>query len=148
MGRGWRARGGEEGGGRPRHTPSEWDAASELPGSVYFVPDRLWGFDAAGRTDHPGVCVEYVERSLHAMMLKGTDADSPRVARLPRAYVIVAPDDDNGLGKPTAFELSLRRLSSRHVVLMHQDRRAGSVGAEVLERMRAELRRVFARRRR
>lgn len=33
------------------------DPGTELPGTIYAVPDRWWGFHAVGREDHPGACI-------------------------------------------------------------------------------------------
>ncbi|MDA1055123.1 MAG: hypothetical protein O3C40_32275 [Planctomycetota bacterium] len=54
------------------------DAERELPGSVYQVPDKMWGFDAVGRIEHPGACTACDVHKRQAVLLKGTDAEGAR----------------------------------------------------------------------
>ena len=120
----------------------QFDVAKELPRSVYRVPDGIWGFHAEGRMEHPGVCVSVNPQSGTAFMLKGTDAQRA-VARW-RTYVVVNPDATNRLSKPTAFALEPRRFRIRKIVLLHHDRKIGSLASADFERLQSELRRVFS----
>lgn len=47
------------------------DSLADLPGTVFFVPDRWWGFETPGGRDHPGVCIA-TDGTARATMLKGS----------------------------------------------------------------------------
>jgi len=115
--------------------------ASHVEGSIYFVRDRAWGFVAPGREDHPGLCLYYDPESRWGTFLKGTDVGARH-----RAIIEIAPTTLNGLSKPTAFELVVRRIPRRLVELMHNSRRLiGRVEPQELEWIRGEMIRLFGR---
>src|SRR5262245_60600205 len=55
-----------------------FDADKDLPGAVFMVPNRHWGFESASSEDHPGACAHYSERVREAILVKGTDAENVR----------------------------------------------------------------------
>jgi hypothetical protein len=107
-----------------------WDDAEESPplvpvvleleGSVYMVPDRIWGIQAEGREDHPGACVRCDLVARLTFLNKGTDVRSARPSRF--LYVTVEPSPQNGLSKPTAFALDPRRVRLHVLRCLHQGR--------------------------
>ncbi len=100
--------------------PAQVPVAEELEGSVYMVPDRLWGFRAEGREHHPGTCVRCDVPARLAFLFKGTDLASARPDRF--LYVSVEPSPQNGLAKPTAFALDPRRIRLHVLRNLHQGR--------------------------
>ena len=112
----------------------------ELIGHLYRVPDKWWGFEAYGRVEHPGACVGYDRRGVHVTMLKGTD---PKSARYEHVHVLVDASDSNGLSKQTAFQIQPRTFRARRVALLYPERFLGSLSSKDLERMQAELIRLF-----
>ena len=116
------------------------DATSELPGSVYMVPDKFWGFQAVGRVEHPGICTQCDIPATVATLLKGTDANRIRGAH---GYWITAATQSNGLKKSTAFQLQPRRFPLRRVLLMHENRRVGRLEDNELRQLQRELERLF-----
>ena len=112
----------------------------DLAGDLFQVPDKWWGFEAFGRSDHPGACVGYVPPGYNVTMLKGTD---PRAARYDEEHVLVKNDGTNGLLKPTSFAIKPRPFSARRIALLADDR-IGQLSPTDLHRMRSELVRLFA----
>jgi hypothetical protein len=53
------------------------------------------------------------------------------------------PSATNGLYKPTAFVLAPRVFTISKAVLLHYDRRMGTLDADDLTRLRRELSRLF-----
>ena len=111
----------------------------ELVGEIFQFPDAWWGFDAAGRSDHPGACVGYSKRGFNVTMLKGTDEKAARF-RIPQ--VVVAPSHENGLLKHTSFAIEPRTYSASKLYVL-SDVRIGRLSHEDLEAMRIELNRQF-----
>jgi hypothetical protein len=103
----------------PEPVPSD----NELPGTVFAVPDRHWGFVAVGREDHPGICAEARPETIQAILVKGRDAATDRGSL--RTRFVVEPSLLNGLRKTTSFELVPRIMSLRRVRLLFPDRRMG-----------------------
>ena len=89
----------------PKPVPSD----TALPGMVFAVPDRLWGFEAVGREDHPGICTAARPGTGQATLVKGQDAATDRAPH--RTRFVVEPSLMNGLRKTTSFELSPRIMS-------------------------------------
>jgi hypothetical protein len=118
----------------------ELDPASELPGSVYMVPDKFWGFQAVGRIEHPGLCTQCDIPATVATLLKGTDANRIRGAH---GYWITAATQSNGLKKSTAFQLQPHRFPLRRVLLMHENRCVGRLEDSELRKLQRELERLF-----
>jgi hypothetical protein len=112
----------------------------DLPGSVYMVPDKFWGFSAVGRTEHPGACTACLSEEQVAILLKGRDAVTLRGKA---AHWFVDPSPGNGLEKITAFELLPYRFPLRRVLLMHPQRRVGQLAADDLDGMHRALERLF-----
>jgi hypothetical protein len=101
-------------------SPPQVPVAQELEGSVYMVPDKLWGFRAEGREDHPGACVRCDVAARLTFLNKGTDVESKRPDRF--VYEEVQPSTHNGLSKPTAFALDPRRIRLHKLRNLHQGR--------------------------
>jgi hypothetical protein len=135
---------------RPRRPDEPDDTAAEprplepdedLPGAVFMVPNRQWGFESLVSDDHPGACLHGQAADRDAVLVKGTDADHVRV---PRRYHVVAPTPDNGLQKPTAFELVPRYVRLHRLRLFYPERYLGRLDADALLALRDELARVCA----
>jgi hypothetical protein len=111
-----------------------------LPGSVFRVPDKFWGFEAVDRVEHPGLCTSCPPRIPgKAEMLKGTGALSASW----RPTYFVEPSTSNGLKKWTAFELVPFRFPIRRVQLMHPQRWMGRLDDEDFRAIQRELERIF-----
>jgi hypothetical protein len=108
-----------------------------LPASVFAVPDKFWGFQAVGRVDHPGVCVDCQPAVSTARLVRGRDAATYRGSRL--HVLIVRPTRRNGLTKPTAFELVPRAMSLRRVRLLYPSRYMGRLDDDDFQRLRQRL---------
>lgn len=113
------------------------DAA--LPGAVVMVPNRHWGFEVVSAVDHPGACTHYRAGEAAAILLKGTDAGN---AKYPRRYYVVDGTRENGLHKPTAFELVPRLFRLHKVKLLFPERHLGRLDEATLHALRAELARL------
>ncbi|MDF1800863.1 MAG: hypothetical protein P1V81_16950 [Planctomycetota bacterium] len=110
-------------------------------GQVIVVPDRHWGFRAPGREGHPGACLapaDPAQRDLPILKGRSGSETSP----WPTDFEVL-PDAENGLSKPTWFQLVPRFLRRRHLELMQAERRTGRLSAEDRARLLAELRRVL-----
>jgi hypothetical protein len=122
--------------------PQVVDPEHELPGSVYMVPDRVWGFQALGREDHPGACARCDVGLRQVWMFKGTDPASARLDRY--SVLLVEPSAENGLHKTTAFALEPRQVRLHKVLLLHRStRRLGRLEPAELQSLQAELLRSF-----
>ena len=122
----------------PEH-PEPFD--EELPGRVLSVPDRLWGFTAVARKEHPGACTACQPATMAATLVLGRDAAKSRLPQ--RVRYVVEPSRLNGLRKPTAFELVPRRRPLRRVRLLYRDRRLGILEADLFVELRQRLIRLF-----
>jgi hypothetical protein len=111
----------------------------DFAGDLFQVPDDWWGFEAFGRSDHPGACVGYVPPGFKVTLLKGTD---PRSARYDEVHVVVVNDRVNGLLKPTSFSIKPRQFSARKIACL-ADKRIGRLSDSDLTRLRSELVRLF-----
>jgi hypothetical protein len=100
---------------------SQVPVESELEGCVYMVPDRVWGFEAPDREDHPGACVECALIARLTFLNKGTDVRSARTDRY--LVVIVEPSTQNKLQKTTAFALDPRRIRLHVLLNLHRSSR-------------------------
>lgn len=106
----------------------------EWTGSVYAVPDKLWGFESVLSDSHPGACLGGDARFAH--FVQGTSVEN-EWGRRGRERVL--PSADNGLRKETSFRLEPRRFRWNRVVLLHPDRFIGRLDAEDLQRLRERL---------
>ncbi|MBV9123315.1 MAG: hypothetical protein JO112_08160 [Planctomycetes bacterium] len=116
-----------------------FDPAQDLPGAVFMVPNRQWGFEGLTSDDHPGACAHYQERTREAILVKGTDAGH---VRLPRRFYVVAPTPGNGLSKETAFELVPRYFRLHRVRLFYPERHLGRLDEAALHGLCDELARL------
>ena len=109
-------------------------------GNLYKVPDKKWwGFEAPGRSDHPGALVSMA--STHKVnLLKGTDVRSRDYSL---AQVVVEPDDSNQLLKATSFGVKPHPKSLRKVQRELSDRLIGTLSEADLDRMQKALERYF-----
>jgi hypothetical protein len=107
----------------PDTTPAGvFDPDKDLPGAVFMVPNRYWGFEGSTSDDHPGACAHYQESARQAILVKGTDAEN---VRSPRRFYFVAPAPGNGLSKETAFELVPRYFRLHRIRLFYPERHLG-----------------------
>lgn len=113
----------------------------ELPGTIFAVPDRNWGFEAVGREDHPGVLMNCRSTELSTTFIKGRDAATDCGSL--RSKFIVEPTRNNGLRKSTSFELVPRFVSLRHVRLWTMERRIGTLEQDVFSELRRRLKFLF-----
>ena len=123
---------------------SEVDVNTRIPGSLYAVPDKFWGFRAVGRRDHPGACLFcYADRNA-ALLSKGTDSRGGVAKNLDQPYHVL-PSEKNGLNKPITFDLVPKRFRLKRVLLMEPDRKMGDLESADLKAMQNEYRRIFMR---
>jgi hypothetical protein len=109
----------------------------ELEGSVYDIPDDLWGFEAVFRSWHPGVCVRLDITAEVGFCYKGTDA---RRVRKRFRIILVEPSQQNGLKKTTAFALEPHRIPERRLREIHNsDSWRGVLERETLQLLQADL---------
>jgi hypothetical protein len=116
-----------------------FDPAEDLPGAVFMVPNRHWGFEGPTSDDHPGACAHYRERARQAILVKGTDAEN---VRSPRLFYFVAPRAGNGLSKETAFELVPRYFRLHRIRLFYPERHLGWLDDATLHGLCDELARL------
>src|SRR5262249_35984318 len=127
----------------PEDTPLAIDAEADVLGSIYRVPDAMWGFWAPCRDWHPGVCVFVHPGTRRVTMVKGTSQVDRLLARGPA--VVIDPTPGNGLEVPTAFNLlEVRQYRLRRVTLLHREGATGRVARALRARLQAYLRRVCA----
>ena len=129
--------GGEEDDPLPEPVPSD----NELPGTVFAVPDRHWGFDAVGREDHPDICTAARPETIRATLVKGRDAATDRGPL--RTRFVVDPSPLNGLRKTTSFQLVPLTMSLRRVRLLFPDRRMGKLEPVPFAKLRRRLAQLF-----
>ena len=110
-----------------------------MPGAVFMVPNRHWGFESFASDDHPGACVHYQASERQATLVKGTDAENVRFLR---RYFFVAPTPGNGLQKHTAFELVPRYFRLHRLKLFYLERQFGRLDDATLQDLRTELARL------
>jgi hypothetical protein len=134
--------GGDEEGRRPAEPggAEPIDAAGLLPGSVFMVPDKTWGFEAPGRVDHPGACLDYPPVARECGILKGS---TPSWAARWKPTYIVEPSPGNGLRKRTAFDLVPVRIRKHRLRLMYPERWIGRLDDQDFGEILRELRRLF-----
>ncbi len=119
--------------------PELFDADARLPGAVFMVPNRHWGFEVVSAADHPGACTHYQPGANDATLVKGTDADNVRRSH---GYFFADASEENGLQKRTAFQLVPRPFRLHRVKLYFPERHLGYLEAAVLHALRAELARL------
>ena len=129
--------GGEEDDPLPEPVPSD----NELPGTVFAVPDRHWGFNAVGREDHPDICTAARPETICATLVKGRDAATDRRPR--RTRFVVEPSLLNGLRKTTSFQLVPLTMSLRRVRLLFPNRRMGKLEPDLFTKLRRRLAQLF-----
>ena len=129
--------GGEEDDLLPKPVPSD----IALPGMVFAVPDQLWGFEAVGREDHPGICTAARPETGHATIVKGRDAATDRGPHQTR--FVVEPSLMNGFRKTTSFELSPRIKPLHHVRALFPDHRMGKLEPVTFAKLRRRLIKLF-----
>jgi hypothetical protein len=120
-------------------TPELFDPFSALPGAVIMVPNRHWGFEGVTSADHPGACTHVAPQGQGGTLVKGTD---PSHVRRPASYFVVAPEAENGLAKPTAFELVPRWFRLHRLKLYFPERLLGRLNEDTLQTLRRELARL------
>jgi hypothetical protein len=113
----------------------------ELPGTIFAVPDRWWGFEAVGREDHPGLCTACRPEAWQVTLVKGRDAATDRGN--PCLRFVVERTRQNGLLKATAFELAPLYRPLRRVRLLYANRRMGFLEAETFGELRRRLTALF-----
>jgi hypothetical protein len=103
-----------------------------------MVPDSHWGISTS-RPDHPGACVHYQDGRA-PVLVKGTDRYNPRDLR---PYYEVEPSAENGLNKPTAFELYPRYIRLHRLRLYYPERYLGRLDEGTRLALCEELARLF-----
>jgi hypothetical protein len=121
--------------------PEPMPSDNELPGTVFAVPDRHWGFVAVGREDHPGICTEAQPETILAFLVKGRDAATDRGSL--RTRFVVDPSQLNGLRKTTSFDLVPYRMSLRRVRLLFPNRRMGILEPVPFAELRRRMVQLF-----
>lgn len=116
-----------------------FDEDRDLPGAVFMVPNRRWGFEVVSAEDHPGACLHYSHARRSGQMLQGTDASMIRSEIL---YHIIEPNSENGLKKPTAFKLAPRYIRRHNLITFIPQRIMGRLSESQLLALRNELARL------
>jgi len=106
----------------------------EWTGSIYWVPDRMWGFELVLADGHPGVCLGGDAQAACFVQGTGVENDWNRNGR-----ERVLPSAENGLHKETSFRLEPRRFRWKRVVLLHPERFVGRLDDADYERLRRRL---------
>lgn len=122
-----------------REDPDETDELLDVrlrdwTGSIYWIPDRLWGFELVLADGHPGACMGGDARA--ACFVQGTDVENDWQRR---ARERVLPSERNGLHKETSFRLEPRRFRWNRVVLLHPERFVGRLDEADYARLRERL---------
>jgi hypothetical protein len=120
-----------------------WEAIDPeefMPGSIFMVPDEIWGIAAVGRVDHPGLCTRYQCGVGESALLQGSGC-SPAGWWKPR--YVVEPTPGNGLRKRTAFELVPIGIQGRWLCWMYPGRWMGRLDSGDFQAIRCELERLF-----
>ncbi len=99
----------------------------EMPGHVYVVPDKNWGFEAVGRDDHPGICIDCNEKQRKVRLCKGRDFETLN-PKYRASYMVILSDDENGLKKDTAFQQKLTEFRLRKVLLYYKGEKPRYIG--------------------
>jgi hypothetical protein len=105
-----------------------------MPGDVMLTPDRMFGFEAVGRTEHPGACVYVTPDTLRVAMSKGTDGENLN-SRYRANYVFVEANEEFGLSKLTAFSTQTRHIKIRRIMLLYPERHIGRLNEEILREL-------------
>jgi hypothetical protein len=119
-----------------------FDLVRDLPGAVFMVPNKQWGFVNRNSAGHPGACIHSRPEQWHAVFLKGTDAVNIR-GRRQFDHHFVSESPANGLKTQTAFELAPRYLPLHKVRLLYPERRIGRLDDVDLNELRARLAYIF-----
>jgi hypothetical protein len=109
---------------------------NDAEGAILWIPDKTWGFEAAGRDRHPGVIVNTRIAPNQVAAHKGV-GDQPS-GKMRAAMLTVHPSVRNGLGKKTLFELTPRNLRLNRVMdlLRDKNRWCGRLEDELLRQLR------------
>ena len=118
------------------------DPDQQLPGEVFMVPNRHWGFDSATSDDHPGACTSECAADRCAVLVKGTDSDHLRSRA---GYYVVASTPSNGLQKQTAFQLAPRFIKLHRIRTYYPERRLGHLEEADLLALQDEMARLHGR---
>jgi hypothetical protein len=119
--------------------PLDFEPTRDLPGAVFMIPNRHWGFEAVSTVDHPGACLHYSQTDHEGLLLQGTDANNvPRS----RVFYVVQPTAENGLQIPTAFRLAPRYFRGHRLRLYFPQRYLGRLDEDTLLALRDELARL------
>jgi hypothetical protein len=97
---------------REEHRTELQPAPEPVPGSLFMVGNRWLGIPRESKLKHPAAVVR--EGECRRGLSKGTDARRLRPHYAPH-YVLVEPDEANGLQKPTAFDPLLRWIGCRRI---------------------------------
>jgi hypothetical protein len=116
------------------HKPPPSDPASEMPGDVMLTPDRMFGFEAVGRTDHPGACVYVMPDTGRVAMSKGTDGDKLNW-RYRAHYVLVEANEAFGLSKLTAFSTRTKHIKIGRIMLFYPERHIGRLDDAIVREL-------------
>ena len=123
----------------PAAQEQPFDPFRELLGAVVMVPNEHWGFSGVTSDQHPGACTHVATARTGGTLVKGTDANHPRAQR---GHLVVDPTPENGLDKPTAFELVPRVFRMHRLRLYFPERLRGKLSGAALAELRAELARL------
>ena len=110
-------------------------------GRVFAVPDKWWGFEAVGREDHPGACVQELPATREWILLKGTGAEDR--TKYHATESVIAPTAENGLFKLTVFSLRPRPFRNKKLANLIQERVMGMLCADELQQLRSGMIRQF-----
>ncbi len=89
-----------------------FEQINDLKGHLFWIGNEYLGISREAKLRHP--CCVIFEETRRVKVSKGTD---PRHIRPPYrdSYVIVGPDFQNGLKKPTAFDPFLKEIPTKAI---------------------------------
>ena len=100
----------------------------DMMGDVYMVPNKHWGFEAITTKDHPGIFLKFDETQRTVLLLKGTSFGRRHHPKYRASSVIIYPDEENGLTKPTIFSLIPKQIRLRKVSLYYGGTKSRYIG--------------------
>lgn len=124
-----------------RDEPNESAIDENHLGRIFAVPDRWWGFEAVGRDDHPGACVQELPAQHQWVLLKGTGAENR--TRYSKSEVLISPSPENGLLKHTLFSIAPRPFRKHRLRNLVPERIMGHLSAEDLTLLQTSMVRQF-----
>ncbi len=91
----------------------------DMIGDIYMVPNKHWGFETINTKDHPGIFCYYDEKQRTVLLFKGMSFRRHH-PKYRASYVVIYPDEENGLTNPTLFSLIPKPIRLHKVKLYYE----------------------------